>query len=152
MFHFSRFEFDGTFIEREGQQFVSGRGFAADSFAEVHRPEPHGFASVPIKGGIGTVLASRERRERAYILGGESPALRPKNLPAGAVALYDSTGNIIKLFGDGVEFDFGSRSATFTAGDWTVNGAFTVKGDLRVEGAIHATGNISTDSPDGDDE
>lgn len=156
MFHFSRIELDGTFVEREGQQFVNGKGFAADQFAEVHRPEPHGFASVPVKGGIGTVLASRERRERAYVLGGENPSLRPRDLPAGATALYDHNGNIIKLVGDGVTFDFGTRTANFTAGDWKVSGNFevtngtirlagdtTIDGNLQVNGNINATGTIT---------
>lgn len=139
----SRFEFDGTVIEREGQQFVNGRGLHSEGFTRIFRPEPHGFASVPVKGGQGLLLSPNGNPDEAYVAGGENPSMRPKGLPAGASALYDHNGNIIKLIGDGAVFDFGSRTATFTAtGGWTINGPVTINGPLHVTGNITSDGSI----------
>jgi len=95
----TRFEFDGTVEHEGGQQRVNGKGFAGDVFDRVHRPEPHGFASHPVKGGQGLVLQSRAQRDAAYVLGGENPGLRPKGdwLTAGGTALYDAAGNIVSV-------------------------------------------------------
>jgi phage gp45-like len=97
--HFTRFAFDGRVDHRDGQQFVDGKGFAGDVFRRVHRPEPHGFASHPVKGGIGALLQSRGNRDSAYIFGGENPQLRPSGdmLTAGGTAIYDAAGNIVSV-------------------------------------------------------
>lgn len=92
----TRMEFDGTVAHRGGQQFVNGRGFAGDRFERAHRIEPHGFASWPVQGGIGVVLGARGRRDAAYILGGEHPALRPQ-IAEGGTAIYDHAGNIVSV-------------------------------------------------------
>jgi phage gp45-like len=92
----TRLEFDGSVEHRGGQQFVAGKGFAGDRFEQAHRPEPHGFASWPVKGGIGVVLGTRSRRDAAFVLGGENPSLRP-GLTAGGTAIYDAAGNIVSV-------------------------------------------------------
>jgi len=94
--YLTRLEFDGTVEHKGGQQFVNGKGFAGDGFEQAHRPEPHGFASHPVKGGIGIVLGARGRRDAAYVLGGENPALRPA-VDMGGTAIYDHTGNIVSV-------------------------------------------------------
>jgi len=94
--HLTRMELDGKVEHRRGQQFVDGKGFAGDGFERVHRPEPHGFASHPVKGGIVTVLSARGNRDSAYALGGENPKLRPE-LPSGGTAIYDHVGNIVSI-------------------------------------------------------
>jgi phage gp45-like len=131
-----RIELDGRVVERGGQQFVSGRGTMADGWTEIHRIEPHGFASHPIKGGKALLLPMPRNPDMAFVLGGENPANRPSGLPAGATALYDAEGNIIKLMGPDVVMDFGSRTITMTGGTWNI------KGDLNVDGNITATGSI----------
>lgn len=95
----TRMELDGTVDHRRGQQFVDGKGFAGDAFERVHRVEPHGFASWPIKGGIATLLSSRGNRDSAYAFGGENPALRPA-LKQGGTAIYDHLGNIVSIVED----------------------------------------------------
>lgn len=143
MWNLHRFEFDGTIVERDGQQFVDGKGMAGDRFAEVYRPEPHGFASVPVKGGMGVVIASRDRRERAFIFGGENPSLRPKGLPAGGKAIYDAAGNVIKFLGDsGITIDTASRTITIATGGWTVDGPVTLNGAVQINGNLNVAGNI----------
>lgn len=95
----TRFEMDGVVAHRKGQQFVNGRGFAGDGFEEVHRPEPHGFASHPVKGGVGVLVQSHGNRDSGYVLGGENPSLRPQGdfLTAGGTAIYDAAGNIVSV-------------------------------------------------------
>lgn len=94
--HLTRIEFDGTVEEKDGQQFVNGSGFAGDRFERVHRIEPHGFASHPVRGGIATLIQARGNRDSAYVFGGENPALRPV-LPQGGTAIYDHNGNIASI-------------------------------------------------------
>lgn len=138
---FTRFRLDGTVTHRNGQQFVNGKGFAGDLFEEVHRIEPFGYASHPVKDGIGALIQSRGNRDGAYVFGGENPVLRPA-LDQGCAAIYDQFGGILKFVTSGAVFDLGSRTATFTAGGWTVNGPCTINGDLQVNGSINATGSI----------
>ncbi|EDQ33956.1 Mu-like prophage protein gp45 [Hoeflea phototrophica DFL-43] len=92
----TRFELDGTVEHREGQQFVNGKGFAGDRFERVHRIEPHGFASNPVKGGIGVAMSARGNRDSAYVFGGENPGLRP-SVDLGGVKIYDHTGNVVSV-------------------------------------------------------
>lgn len=137
-----RFEFDGRVDERNGQQFVSGRAAYGDGWTNIHRIEPHGFASMPVKGAKGLILPSQYDPELAFVLGLESPGNRPKDLPSGGVAIYDSTGNIMKLIGDGIVVDVADRTITTTAGDWVLNGPATINGDLTVNGNINCSGSV----------
>lgn len=140
-----RIELDGTVVERNGQQFVSGRGLFGDGFTEIHRVEPHGFASSPPKGSKGIVLFANDDADQAYVFGCEHPGHRPSDLPAGASAIYDSAGNIIKLVGDGIVVDAASRTIDITAGSWTLHGNAVIDGNLHVTGNVTCAGTV-TDS------
>lgn len=134
-----RFEFDGRFVERGGQQFVSGRGSKSDGWTEIHRIETHGFASVPVKGAKGLVLPMPGNPDSAFVVGGEHPDLRPKGLPQGAKAIYDAGGNVIKmLLGDGVTFDLAGSAYTIRKGAVTFKvsgeGVDIIGGYLKVNG------------------
>ena len=134
-----RFEFDGRFVERNGQQFVSGRGAKSDGWTEIHRVETHGFASVPVKGAQGLVLPMPGNPDAAFILGGEHPDLRPKGLPSGAKAIYDAGGNVIKmLLAEGVSFDLAGAAYTIRKGAVTfkisAGGVDITGGYLKVNG------------------
>ena len=85
------------------------------------------------------------RRTQMTAVGIEAAASRP-DVPTGAAALYDASGNIIKLFAGGVVMDFGARTITMTGGQWAISGNVTIAGDLEVAGNIHATGTIIDDS------
>lgn len=146
----SRIELDGTISERDGQQFVNGRGFYGDGYTRIHRIEPHGFMSNPPAGAKGLLLSPNGDPDHAFVVGGEHPDHRPKGLPVGASALYDAAGNIIKLLGsDGAVFDFASRTVTLTAGGWTINGPVTINGDVTINGNVHASGSITDGDGDG---
>lgn len=112
-----RFEFDGTVEEKGGQQFVNGRGAYAQGFTRVHRPEPHGFASMPIKGAKGLLFQPNAQSDEAFLLGGEHADHRPKDLPSGGSALYDAQGNIMKvLMGDGIVIDVAGEACVIRKG------------------------------------
>lgn len=140
-----RIELDGENVEKGGQQFVSGRALFNDAYTRIHRIEPHGFASMPVKGAKALLLAPNGDADQAYVVGGEHPSHRPNNLPVGGTAIYDAGGNIIKLIGSGIVIDAATRTVTVTAGTWTLNGNFKLNGDLEVDGNIHATGSIIDD-------
>ncbi|NLS02327.1 hypothetical protein HGP14_02945 [Rhizobium sp. P32RR-XVIII] len=137
-----RIELDGANAEDGGQQFVNGRGLAKDGYTRIHRIEPAGFASSPVKGAKALLFAPNGHADQAYVFGGEHPGHRPGGLPAGATALYDHNGNIIKLWMDSVIMDFGSRTITMNGGEWQLAGNVTITGNLEVVGNIHATGTI----------
>ncbi|WP_242220081.1 phage baseplate assembly protein domain-containing protein [Shinella zoogloeoides] len=148
-----RFEFDGRYAERGGQQFVSGRGSKSDGWTEIHRIETHGFASVPVKGAQGLLLPMPSNPDVAFVLGGEHPDLRPKDLPQGGKALYDAGGNVIKmLLGDGVTFDLAGAAYTVRKGGVTFmisgDGVDIVGGYLKVNGVrvdeTHRHDNVET--------
>lgn len=136
-----RFEFDGREEVRSGQQFVSGRGGYADGWTNIHRIETHGFASSPIKGAKGLVLPMPGNPDQAFILGGEHPGLRPKDLPAGGTAFYDAGGNVTKyIMGDGVTMDVAGNAYTVRKGGVT----FTISGSgVAIEGDVTITGNVN---------
>ena len=123
-----RIELDGRVVERGGQQFVSGRGTMADGWTEIHRIEPHGFASHPIKGGKALLLPMPGNPDVAFVLGGENPANRPADLPQGGTALYDAAGNIISLVGSRIRL---------------VAPLFEFVGDVSIDGNIEMTGGIT---------
>ena len=132
--HLTRFEIDSSRFDN-GQLLISGRGLAGETFKDLLFVQPHGAASRPPKGAIGVAMVMPGRRTQAMLMGIEHAGHRP-DLPAGASALYDASGNIIKLFAGGVTMDFGSRTITMTGGTWNL------KGNLNVDGDIFATGSI----------
>jgi phage gp45-like len=119
----------------DGQLLVSGKGMAGEVLEDHLFIQPHGAASNPPVGAVGVMLVMPGRRSQSLMIGVEAPGNRPA-LPAGASALYDASGNIIKLMAGGVTMDFQSRTVTLTAGTWNL------KGNLNVDGNITATGSI----------
>jgi phage gp45-like len=144
-----RIELDGNVTHKGGQQFVYGRGFFNSGYSRIHRLEPAGFASYPIKGANGLLFAPNGDADQAYVLGGEHPGHRP-NIPYGATALYDHNGGIIKLIMTGMVIDVQGRTATLTAGGgWTINGPTVFNGNMQVNGNINASGSITDGDGDG---
>ncbi|MCJ7996697.1 phage baseplate assembly protein [Rhizobium cremeum] len=127
-----RFDFDGRVEEKGGQQFVSGRGVFGHGYTRVYRPEPHGSASSPVKGGKGILFPMPGNPDFAVVLGGEHPGLRPV-LPAGGRAIYDANGNIISLVGTKVRY---------VAPLHEFVGNFTIDGSISMTGGISAGGSI----------
>ncbi|MBB4952770.1 phage gp45-like [Agrobacterium vitis] len=142
---FTRIELDGRVVEKAGYQQVSGRGMYGDGWSQIYRPEPHGFASSPVAGAKGIIIPDPRNPDMAFMLGGEHASHRPGNLPGGGVALYDSSGNILKFIGTGLVIDVPGRTVTATCGTWKIVGNFEVDGNIHTTGNITASGTI-TDS------
>lgn len=81
------------------QQLVRMRGLKGETFSKVYRAQPHGFSSVPPKDSEALLLALGGRSDRVIMIGAEHRSHRPKDLPAGAGALYGVNGELISLIG-----------------------------------------------------
>lgn len=109
-------------------QTITAPGFAGEEVKNVHRVQPHGFASSPPVGSHGLVFPLGGERILAAAFGFEHQDYRQKNLPTGASALYDSSGNVIRCY---------------TTKGVQVNAA---TGDIAIAAA---TGNVSVKPKDG---
>lgn len=79
-------------------------GHAGERFSEVVRGQSHGFTSNPPEGSVGYFLRMGSS-DRLFAIGYETPD-RPKGLPPGGKALYDSSGKVLKFIpGDKMDFD-----------------------------------------------
>lgn len=90
------------------QQLVDLSGFASDQPKKIVRISDFGLASNPPAGGEGLIVCPGGRSDRAMFIGGEHKQYRPKNLAAGAVALY-STQMIITLGATTLVVDTGGK-------------------------------------------
>lgn len=105
------------------QQLVRAYGHDGETFGGRHkalRAGFHGDAYHAPPGSEGVVLSLHGEREQHVLLGFEHPDKRVRNLPVGAKAIYDANGNVMRLLGDSVPFDFGNRPWTVTCGTLTV--------------------------------
>ncbi|WP_299453394.1 phage baseplate assembly protein V [uncultured Pigmentiphaga sp.] len=80
-----------------GQQMMSLAGLKGDRPGRVPRVQPYGFTSNPPAGSVGVILSLGGRSDRAMVIGVEHEDYRPRNLPAGATAIYDQHGNMVSL-------------------------------------------------------
>lgn len=86
------------------QQIVRrARGGASEEFGDIYRPQPHGFSSHPPAGSEMLLQAMGGRSDRLLVLGGEHKDHRYRNLPEGAVALYNANGSIATLIGQDIK-------------------------------------------------
>jgi phage gp45-like len=143
-----RFEFDGTVDHRDGQQFVNGRRFFNDGFTRIHRIETSGFASVPIAGAKGLLLSPNGDPGQAYVLGLEHPAHRP-DIPQGATAIYDHSGNIVKLVGTGITISSGGVTMVISPAGVEITGG-TITHNGKDIGATHRHGGVVEGNDDTD--
>ncbi|QDM27005.1 hypothetical protein FNL56_13445 [Tardiphaga sp. vice304] len=80
------------------QQLVNLKGLKKEAPEEVWRPMPHGFTSNPPKDSDGYMVAMGDRSDRMLYVDGGHKKHRPRKLPEGAVALYNHSGDIIRVF------------------------------------------------------
>lgn len=130
----------GRVKENKGRQFVDGAGHYSDGFSEILRLQQYGFASVPVAGSRGIVIPMGNNADQGICIGGDHPGHYPAGMPGGSTALYDASGNVIKLIGTGLVVDVPGKSITITAGDWTLTGNATINGNLHVDGDITSSG------------
>jgi len=150
------FEYDGTIKQEKGQQFLSGRGLYNDAYSNIRRLQPHGFYSSPPKGSHGLLLYPNGNPDEAYLMGVEHHEHQPTGIPAGGTAIYDASGNILKIVGNGMTPDMLSNTITITSGNWTVTAPtinltanVNITGDMTISGGITAGGSIVDGDGDG---
>jgi phage gp45-like len=81
-------------IDDSGEhQRLTFTGYAGEKLSDVVRAQPHGFTSHPPANAVGYMLRMGES-DRVLALGFETPN-RPRSVPVGTAALYDSSGNVI---------------------------------------------------------
>jgi phage gp45-like len=85
------------------QMLKNMTGMKSESFEDVYRPQMHGFSSHAPPGSEGMFLALGGRSDRLLALGFEHKDYRPKNTPVGGSILYNSTGDVIRVFSDRME-------------------------------------------------
>lgn len=151
------FRFELGSVNDSGKvQTVSGKGLPGEEFKDHHRIGFHGFAYNPPAGSHALALAMHGRRDRAVILGLEHADKRQSNVPAGGAVLYDAQGNVIRMFNNKVEHDYGSNPATIKAKSLTIEfegGTLTldasgIKHNGRNIGDTHVHGEVTPGSAD----
>ncbi len=108
-------------------QTVTATGYAGEELGQVLRVQQHGFASSAPVGSHGVVLPLRGQRILAAAFGLEHQGYRQKNLPTGASALYDTSGNVVRCFttaGIQVTAATGDVAIAAVAGDVSVRPKF----------------------------
>lgn len=80
------------------QQRVDLSGLPKEKPEEVWRPMAHGFTSNPPKDSDGYMVGMGGRSDRMLYVDGGHKQYRPRNLPEGAVALYNHSGDIVRVF------------------------------------------------------
>lgn len=81
-------------------QMLKMRGLASDKPRRVTRLQSFGLTSNPPAGANAVLLALGGRSDRLLALGLEHKDHRPTGIPGGGTALYDASGQIIKMTGD----------------------------------------------------
>lgn len=109
-----------TKVDDSGEhQLLDFEGYTGETFTKVARAQPHGDSSNPPAGSIGHILRMGSS-DRLLALGFETPG-RPLNLPAGAKAIYDSGGNIVRLTtADGISLDAATGVAKLSRGGMSI--------------------------------
>lgn len=80
-------------------QYRKVSGLTDEIFEKVMVIFPHGFTSHPVKEAHQIGMSIGGRRDTTYLLGGEHPKHRPKNIGEGNTAIYNADGTIMKLVG-----------------------------------------------------
>lgn len=80
---------------------------------DVERIQEYGFTSNPPKGSEAVVVFPQGNREFGVVIATDSATYRLKNLPEGAVALYNKNGDYVKLTEGKIEV----HAAEITLGD-----------------------------------
>ena len=125
-----RVEIESSRYEK-GQLLVTGTAMSGERFEDLVWYEPHGFHSRPHAGTVGWLVAPGGRRDMGLVMAASDPQKLPQIEP-GEAAMYDNTGNVVKLTGQGWEFNM----------DVKITGNLTIEGNIDMTGNITAGGSI----------
>lgn len=133
---FERFELDGATEVRDGQLLVGGATHRGGVARRVMVPQPHGFASMPVKGAQGVVGYLNNDPEQPVLLGYANPGKVPA-LGGGGTAIYDAHGAVVSV----VENKIRHVAAEHTfVGHVIIEGDITHTGDMTTSG-VHTDAN-----------
>lgn len=126
----TRVEITGSRYEK-GQLLVSGKAMSGEIFADLPWYEPHGFHSRPHAGSIGFIVAPGGRRDQGFVMAASDPAKLPE-LEEGEAAMYDQSGNVVRLTESGWAFNM---DVSIT-GNVSIDGNLTCTGDGAFDGSV----------------
>ncbi len=86
-------------VDDEGtQQKVNLKGLKNEEPEEIYRPQDHGFTSNPPEDSEGVLVQMGGRSDRSLYMDGGHKKYRPRKIPVGATAIYNHSGDIIRVF------------------------------------------------------
>lgn len=127
----TRFQVESSRYEN-GRLLVTVKGLKGERFEDVPLRESHGFHSRPHAGAVGHIYAAHGNRSELFFSLGSDDAKIPR-LEPGEAAMYDATGNVVKLTSTGWEFSMDVQ----------------IKGNVHITGNLHATGSVTDGDGDG---
>ena len=126
-----------------GQDKIQARIFEGETLDNILRPEPYGFSHHPLPGSIAYLVFPAGDRSAgiALIVGDQKYILQ---LEKGEVAIYDHTGNFVKIGTGGVITAKASTKVIADAPLFETTGNAKVAGNLEVYGNTITSGNNTT--------
>lgn len=120
---------------------LDGTVYAGErELADVRHVEPYGFATHPIPGAEGIVLAVGGSRTRAIVINCEDPRHRPIDLAEGEVEIYNAAGARVRLLADGsIEIEGGDITATGDAITIDGSSSVTIGDNVTIDGKVFLT-------------
>lgn len=79
------------------QQLVDLKGLKNEEPKKIYRPQDHGFTSNPPEDTEGVIVQMGGRSDRTLYMDGGHKKYRPRKLPVGGTAIYNHTGDIIRV-------------------------------------------------------
>lgn len=125
-----RFVLDGKIEVRDGQLLVNGASHRGGVARRVMVPQPHGFASMPVKGAQGVVGYLNNDPEQPVLLGYANPGKVPA-VGGGGTAIYDANGAIVSIV---------ENKVRHVAAEHTFVGSVIIEGDITHTGNMTSSG------------
>jgi phage baseplate assembly protein V len=120
------------------QHLATFTGLTGELFYNVPRHKEFGFSSSPPAGSTGLLTALGGRSDRAMVHGLDHPAYGPRDLPSGATAIYDASGNAISLVQSNIRV-VSPGTVTITAPTIVLDGDVHLGGTGGVPAAMQGT-------------
>ncbi|WP_198031767.1 phage baseplate assembly protein [Bradyrhizobium sp. Ec3.3] len=89
--------------DSRSQQRIDLKGLKNEKPKKIWRPLDFGFTSVPPQDCDGYLIQMGSRSDRTLYLDGGHEKYRPKNTPAGCMAIFNQYGDIVRVFKDNAD-------------------------------------------------
>ena len=130
-------------VNDEGtQQFATVKGLAGEQIKLAYRGQYFGASGVPPIGSDGFALLIGGRPDQAVLFGIEHKDHRVRGLQPGEKAIYDASGQVIKLIKTGPEIviDTPGKVTIKAVGNLVIEADIEITGDITQAGSITSTG------------